>query len=472
MEPMHATREGAIGHTDTPQPNPTEPRRVRAWQTVAAAMTPLPWPDEATHSRIIRRSRNLGSATALTVAAGCLPLGLGLPAALGNLLVAVLTWIILTRALQTKQFDLGYLITCVTVFVAIYPALFLASGTNHGPMPFFFVFALAVSSLTAQGWRFAILAAAELIDYAVVWLLLAPPPGDDEQAMAVSNHLYLAQMLGCLLAALSLSIGMQFLLRSYLRENLRVNQQNAELARATADKDNFLAVVAHELNTPLSIMAAHADEGRASLECPPGERDWDKAAANMAVISEESRRLGVMVVELLDTARINDGTLELTLRPADLSEIVQQVLTTCAPMCATRGNELGLERGGSSPVVMCDRARLMRVFLNLIANANRHTLGGRITVGVHNQDGFTEVTITDNGEGMDQETLTRVFDPDAVDTPGLPDPARPLTGRGWNGLGLGLRIASYLVRHHGGRLTLESTPGEGTTARFTLPLGS
>jgi signal transduction histidine kinase len=435
-------------------------------------MTPLPWPDQAAHSRIVRRSRDIGSATAVVMAAISPLLHFGYPFALLNLLVAGLTWTILTVASRTGRFDLCYILTCITVFLLTYPAEFVTGGTNHGPMPFFFVFALVVSAFMVQGWRFVLIAAAELTDYTVVWLLTAPSTVADAHDIGGNQDLFVAQLLGCLAAGLSLAIGMQLLLRSYLKENQRVKQQNETLARSSKDKDTFLAVVAHELNTPLAIMSAHAEEGRDSLTLDPAHHDWDKAAKNMAAITAESQRLGKMVTELLDTVRINDGTLELHLHREDLSEIIQQVMTTCAPMCAKRGNRLTLERGGASPVVLADRARLMRVFLNLIANANRHTDHGSITVSVHTAEGYAEVHIADTGEGMDQATLDRIFNRGGAGQPGGGVLALPPAGTDWHGLGLGLRIARHIVRRHGGELSLTSTIGQGTVARFTIPLGN
>jgi signal transduction histidine kinase len=177
--------------------------------------------------------------------------------------------------------------------------------------------------------------------------------------------------------------------------------------------------------------------------------------------------MALMVSQILDVTRIEEGRMSFELRPASLSQLLQTTLQTYYPVFAKNNNTLEIARGGGSPVALCDPQRVSQVLVNLISNAARHTHNGKITIGLKETGSFAEVSVSDTGEGIPPERRAELFG--RYKTAGKSKDAR--AGRE-TGTGLGLYICKHIVEEHGGKITLESETGKGTTVRFTLPLQS
>ncbi|QBE66121.1 hybrid sensor histidine kinase/response regulator [Pseudoduganella lutea] len=227
----------------------------------------------------------------------------------------------------------------------------------------------------------------------------------------------------------------------------------AEAREAGRAKDEFLAVLGHELRNPLSPIVASLD-----LMDLRGETG---AQRERAVLRRQVAHLKRLVDDLLDVSRIASGKLALELRPVDLADIARQAVA------AASGMEVTLE-APASLWVLGDDSRLAQVLSNLLSNAGRFG-GGTAAVslstaaGPDAEQGMARLAVSDRGTGMAPELLARVFEPFYQ----APQQLARRTG----GLGLGLAIVRKLVELHGGHVTAHSAgPGQGSTFEVLLPL--
>ena len=145
-------------------------------------------------------------------------------------------------------------------------------------------------------------------------------------------------------------------------------------------------------------------------------------------------------------------------RTFDLWPLVESLIHDLHPVAETANTQL-INAVPDDLVVYADASSLRRIFQNLIANAIRHTPGGQVTIGAHKRDadGAIECHVSDNGEGISDEMIGKVFDKGETDS------------QNEGGTGLGLAIVKTFTEAHGGEVAVESTPGAGTTFRLTMP---
>jgi signal transduction histidine kinase len=229
------------------------------------------------------------------------------------------------------------------------------------------------------------------------------------------------------------------------------NDMSERLLAADASRRSFLADMAHDMRTPLSVIQGQL-EAIADGVYPADE-------AHLAPVVDQVRTLERLVDDLRTVALAEAGALELRIEPVDLGALVDDVVA--AMRSSAGGLELATAIEPGLPLVPADAARLRQVVSNLLANAIRHTPpGGRIDVAVESApDGRVAVSVRDTGPGIPHEILPTVFD-------------RFVKGQGAVGTGLGLAIARDLVEAHGGSITARGGSGEGATIRLTLPLES
>ncbi len=228
-----------------------------------------------------------------------------------------------------------------------------------------------------------------------------------------------------------------------------------ELVFADRQKDEFLALLAHELRNPLSAMVHTLDHTRATIGEP-------ESAALMQRQLEKFIRL---VDDLLDTSRISRGGIPLRIEPMDLRRAVQNAVASCRHRAEGKAQTLVAELPTAAVVVAGDIIRIDQVVSNLLNNAIKFTQeGGRIEVNLQREiDGAAVLTVTDNGIGMSDDLLPRVFDPF---TQGDGSLTRESTGQG-----IGLSLAKRLVEQHGGTVQASSLgEAKGSTLTVRLPL--
>jgi signal transduction histidine kinase/ActR/RegA family two-component response regulator len=257
--------------------------------------------------------------------------------------------------------------------------------------------------------------------------------------------------------ALILLAGLAFLARS-LRQRERA-EAAAETARAEAERANrakseFLSRMSHELRTPLNAIL-----GFGQLLSMRELDDADKERVDQ--ILKGGQHLLALINEVLDIARIESGKLALSLEPVQISDIVRDALDLVRPLANEQGIAIRVDSVNDHEFVTADRQRLSQVMLNLLSNAIKYNRpGGSVAIVVHRTDGDTvAVEISDTGVGMSASELRRLF--------------RPFERLGADeaqvaGTGLGLVLSKGLVEAMGGRLSVESELGTGSTFRIEL----
>jgi signal transduction histidine kinase len=219
---------------------------------------------------------------------------------------------------------------------------------------------------------------------------------------------------------------------------------------AIAAKDDFLALVAHELRQPL-----HASLAALQVLARNDSESGDRARA---VIERQISQMSRLVDDLLDAARVVKGHVELDVETVDLRHAIDHADDAVKPLLEERRHELAVSLPKYPVTVMADMARLQQVFSNLLTNAAKYTEpGGRIGITVGNGDRRATITVVDTGRGIDAAALPRIFE---LFTRGASDVS---------GFGVGLAVARRLVELHGGSIEARSA-GAGLGAEFTLSL--
>lgn len=240
------------------------------------------------------------------------------------------------------------------------------------------------------------------------------------------------------------------------RERLLEDRRQAVSAR-----DEFLAVAAHELRTPLATLALLVDHLISTLPSDAAAASKDDAARNqqLAMLKRQVDRLTGLVVQMLDVSRITRGGLDLAPEPIDLREIVSEVLDRFALDIERR--QVSVEFEAPVPVRgIWDAARIDQVVTNLVSNALKYGGGRPFAVSVRAEGGRALVVVRDHGIGIPDDEQKKVFGPFE----------RAAAARHHAGLGLGLWIAQQIVEASGGRITLHSKIDEGSTFTVELPL--
>ncbi len=229
------------------------------------------------------------------------------------------------------------------------------------------------------------------------------------------------------------------------------------LKDADARKDQFMAVLAHELRNPLAPIA-NALELWPHVVDEPAELDRLRT-----IIDRQVQQLIRLIDDLLDVSRISRGKINLQRQPVDVSTLVARAVESVEPQVDAAGHALRVSMPEEPLYVDGDEARLMQVFSNLLNNAVKYSVRrGEISVRVARDGPAAVVTIRDNGPGIPASMLEEIFEPfRQVDA---------TLSRSHGGLGIGLWLARQLVRSHGGTIEARSDgPGRGSQFVISLP---
>ena len=267
-------------------------------------------------------------------------------------------------------------------------------------------------------------------------------------------------------------------LRGQLQEHsklleIKVQERTAELqainARLTENdrlKSEFLSNVSHELRSPLAAISSAA-----KIIDKYGDRSKKSGAKFSEVIMNEADRLGRLINDLLDLAKIEAGRVEWNFEPIrDPVDLVAHVVTTFKPLATESNVDLVLDSPASLPSLHGDRDRLIQVLTNLLSNAMKFTpAGGRITVGAQYEavrgKECVRFVVQDTGPGIPPEELEKVFDRFHQVKVKKTATNKP------KGTGLGLAICREVVSHHGGEIWAEGPPEGGARMVFYIPIG-
>jgi PAS domain S-box-containing protein len=229
------------------------------------------------------------------------------------------------------------------------------------------------------------------------------------------------------------------------------------LEQSDRRKDEFLAMLAHELRNPLAPIGNAAE----LLRMVPGDPQRVTRAAR--VISRQVAHMTDMVDDLLDVSRVTRGLVEFEREPVDMRSVAAAAVEQAEPGLQARRHLLAVETNGGPAVVMGDRHRLVQAVCNLLQNAGKYTpREGRIELAVTAAGGQVRIRVADNGMGMEPSLLPHVFD--------LFTQAERTPDRSQGGLGIGLALVRSIVRGHGGEVSASSAgAGRGSTFEVVLP---
>ncbi len=236
-----------------------------------------------------------------------------------------------------------------------------------------------------------------------------------------------------------------------LENSLR--QRSADLEQADANKNEFLAMLAHELRNPLAairnavIVASRSDAKEDIAWCHE-------------VINRQVLNFGLIIDDLLDVARITQGKIQLRRELLDAARIIHQAVETVRPLVSEKKHELILSFTSSGLRLNADPTRIEQILVNILSNAAKYTPpGGRIQITAGAEDGNVLIRVRDNGIGVAPETLPRLFE--------LFAQADRSLARSEGGLGIGLTVAKTLTELHGGTISATSD-GPGTGCEFIV----
>lgn len=242
------------------------------------------------------------------------------------------------------------------------------------------------------------------------------------------------------------------------REQILEREQIAREAAENANriKDEFLAVLSHELRSPLNPILGW------SRLLQTGKLDKAKTAVALATIERNAKLQAELIEDLLDVSRILQGKLSLNVTPVNLAPTIRAAIETVRLAAEAKSIEVDVDIDPNVSNVSGDATRLQQVVWNLLSNAVKFTPnGGRVEIRLTQVDDRAEIVIRDNGKGIAREFLPYVFD--------YFRQADSATTRKFGGLGLGLAIVRHLVELHGGTVASDSL-GEGLGATFTVRL--
>ncbi len=303
--------------------------------------------------------------------------------------------------------------------------------------------------------------------------LVAVLAGGGERAQAALE--LLADTLGLLvhhasgreLAATMHQEAMRLTFAELTEHNSRLERAVARLEELDRLKSNFLATMSHELRTPLTSVIGYAEMMAEGLAGPITQEQHDYLAT---ILGKADQLLG-MITSVLDVAALETGPLALERSRLSLSDLVASEVATFTPSAGKRGIAIQLESRGDT-IVVGDRKKIRQVVSNLLSNAVKVT-PDHGTVGVAVRPGplsphetdlarAVQLVVSDSGIGIPRDHIAKIFEPFfQVDSSST---------RAFGGTGLGLTLAKAYVEAHGGRIWVDTAPGQGSTFVATFPL--
>ncbi len=237
--------------------------------------------------------------------------------------------------------------------------------------------------------------------------------------------------------------------------------KNRQVEEANRLKTEFLANMSHELRTPLNVIMGFSE---LMMDEVPGGVNEEQRQCLDDILSSGNHLLD-LINEVLDLSKIESGKMELRITDFALTEVIKSLRSTMMPMLARRRQSLDVKVEKGLPKVRADKARVRQVLLNLLSNAAKFTPdGGRLKIEAVREGDWCQVSVVDNGIGIQQEDQGRIFE-------AFYRADNSIT-REAGGTGLGLTLSKQIIEVHGGRMWVQSEYGKGSQFTFTLPLAT
>ena len=238
-----------------------------------------------------------------------------------------------------------------------------------------------------------------------------------------------------------------------------LKEQNQALVEASEHKSRFLAHMSHELRTPLNAIIGYSEMLQEDAE----DVGATSLVEDLRKIHISGKHLLGLINNVLDLAKIEAGRMELARERSTVRSLIDEVAAVAEPLAAKHGNRLIVGSGEASGELYTDVTKLRQILLNLLSNAAKFTHSGTITLSARSvRDGQAiEFAVQDTGIGLTEEQLSRLFQEFSQ--------AEASTSRRYGGTGLGLVLSRKLAQALGGDITVESTPGTGSTFTAIIP---
>jgi signal transduction histidine kinase len=237
-----------------------------------------------------------------------------------------------------------------------------------------------------------------------------------------------------------------------------LEEANKELVSLNQMKEIFLATLSHELRSPLTCIVSFAELLHDKHETLSNE----ERGKFVAIMHEQACKLTELTEQLMDLSKLEKGVLELELKETDVNEVIHSAYVALEPTAKSKDIELRMELDLQLNPILADATKLRQIVLNLVGNAIKFTEEeGKIVVRSRASVDWIELSVEDTGIGLDNDEISKIFS--------LFTQVSRAPQRSPSGLGLGLYLVKGFADLHGGRVTVESVKGEGTTFKVYLP---
>lgn len=245
-----------------------------------------------------------------------------------------------------------------------------------------------------------------------------------------------------------------------VRARIAAEGSKHEALAASRAKSDFLARMSHELRTPLAAIIGYGELLYDGITGPV----TDEQKRQLGRIRASANHLLAIIDEILTLARMEAGKEKVQIADVNVDELIESVASMAEPLAAQKGLGFKLDGSGRGVTIRTDPVKLRQVLLNLLSNAVKYTDAGSVAVAVQADDSLVHFLVIDTGVGVSREHLEKIFEPFWQ--------VEHTTTRRSGGTGLGLAVTRQFVELLGGSVTVESTPGSGSTFRVSLPIST
>jgi len=376
------------------------------------------------------------------------------------LLMFVTATALLIAAERRKAYRLCTWLYVISIFFIVLPALFFTCGGYRSGAFLLFGIPIVFSSILLHKFQKSAVIAMELLLYVACILIAYFKPETVRVLQSEFDYVFLSIVFFLstsvfLLAALMTSARMLTLRQEWIEElNRELTARSETLQQYDNMKSDFLATVAHEINTPLAVISASSNDTLELL----GEKplNIDEVRENQNIINKRVKLIDTILLDLMDTVAIETGRLTLQRMPVSLAELIRDTCNAHYEKLTETGKHVECDLQEDLPLIWIDPPRIEQVMLNLMSNALRYSRSGTVTVRLEQANDGQTVSVIDDGEGMDSNTARDALRQYAT-----------TSAEHWRH-GIGLYICRRIITAHNGSIWINSKKGSGTTVSFSL----